>query len=138
MSQPPDRLRLDKWLWAARFFKTRSLAGDEIDKGRISVNGQVAKASREVRPGDLIDIRQTGVLVRSVQVLGLSTLRGPAPQAQALYQETPQSLARREQHAQQRRLAAEPSLSIEQGRPTKRDRRQLADWQRWSASSDDA
>jgi len=138
MSQPPDRLRLDKWLWAARFFKTRSLAGDEIDKGRISVNGQVAKASREVRPGDLIDIRQTGGLVRSVQVLGLSTLRGPAPQAQALYQETPQSLARREQHAQQRRLAAEPSLSIEQGRPTKRDRRQLADWQRWSASSDDA
>ena len=138
MSQPPDRLRLDKWLWAARFFKTRSLAGDEIDKGRISVNGQVAKASREVRPGDLIDIRQTGGLVRSVQVLGLSTLRGPAPQAQALYQETPESLARREQHAQQRRLAAEPSLSIEQGRPTKRDRRQLADWQRWSASSDDA
>ena len=138
MSQPPDRLRLDKWLWAARFFKSRSLAGDEIDKGRISVNGQVAKASREVRPGDLIDIRQTGGLVRSVQVLGLSTLRGPAPQAQALYQETPQSLARREQHAQQRRLAAEPSLSIEQGRPTKRDRRQLADWQRWSASSDDA
>jgi len=138
MSQPPDRLRLDKWLWAARFFKTRSLAGDEIDKGRISVNGQVAKASREVRPGDRIDIRQTGGLVRSVQVLGLSTLRGPAPQAQALYQETPESLARREQHAQQRRLAAEPSLSIEQGRPTKRDRRQLADWQRWSASSDDA
>jgi len=138
MSQPPDRLRLDKWLWAARFFKTRSLAGDEIDKGRISVNGQVAKASREVRPGDLIDIGQAGGLVRSVQVLGLSTLRGPAPQAQALYQETPESLARREQHAQQRRLAAEPSLSIEQGRPTKRDRRQLADWQRWSASSDDA
>lgn len=138
MSQALDRLRLDKWLWAARFFKTRSLAGDEIDKGRISVNGQVAKASREVRAGDLIDIRQTGGLVRSVQVLGLSTLRGPAPQAQALYQETPESLARREQYAQQRRLAAEPSLSIEQGRPTKRDRRQLADWQRWSASSDES
>ncbi|WP_374592927.1 RNA-binding S4 domain-containing protein [Aquabacterium sp.] len=138
MSQAPERLRLDKWLWAARFFKTRSLAGDEIDKGRISVNGQAAKASREVRPGDLIDIRHTGGLVRSVQVLGLSTLRGPAPQAQALYQETPESLARREQHAQQRRLAAEPSLSIEQGRPTKRDRRQLADWQRWSASSDES
>jgi ribosome-associated heat shock protein Hsp15 len=138
MSLSPDRLRLDKWLWAARFFKTRSLAGDEIDKGRVSVNGQVAKASREVRAGDLIDIRQTGGLVRTVAVLALSTQRGPAPQAQELYQETSESLARREQHAQQRRLAAEPSLSIEQGRPTKRDRRQLADWQRWSASSDES
>lgn len=134
----PDKHRLDKWLWAARFFKTRSLAVDEIDKGRISINGQVAKASREVRVGDQVDIRQTGGLVRTFDVLGLSNQRGPAPEAQALYQETPDSLARREQHAQQRRLAAEPSLSIEQGRPTKRDRRQLADWQRWSASSDES
>lgn len=138
MSKAPDRLRIDKWLWAARFFKTRSLAADEIDKGRVSINGQVAKASREVHVGDQIELRQTGGLVRAFDVLGLSTQRGPAPEAQALYRETADSQARREQYAQQRRLAAEPSLSIEQGRPTKRDRRQLADWQRWSASSDES
>lgn len=138
MSAPLDKLRIDKWLWAARFFKTRSLAADEIDKGRVSVNGQVAKASREVRAGDQVELRQTGGLVRSFDVLALSNLRGPAPEAQKLYQETADSQARREAFAQQRRLAAEPSLSIEQGRPTKRDRRQLADWQRWSASSDES
>ncbi len=136
MSQPPDRLRLDKWLWAARFFKTRSLATDEIDKGRVSVNQQVAKASRELRVGDSVEIRQPGGLLRAFIVRGLSLQRGPATVAQQLYEETPESLLRREQHAQQRRLAAEPSLSIEHGRPTKRDRRQLADWQRWSASDD--
>ncbi len=133
-----DKHRIDKWLWAARFFKTRSLAVDEIDKGRVSINGQVAKASREVRVGDQVQIRQTGGLQRTFDVLALSNQRGPAPEAQALYRETPESVAAREQHAQQRKLAAEPSLSIEQGRPTKRDRRQLADWQRWSASSDES
>lgn len=132
-----DKLRLDKWLWAARFHKTRSLAGDDIDKGRLSVNGQVAKASRELRAGDQVEIRQQGGLVRTVEVLALSTIRGPAPQAQRLYRETPDSLARRQAHAEQRRQGVEPSDTIEQGRPTKRDRRQLADWQRWSASADD-
>lgn len=132
-----DSLRLDKWLWAARFFKTRSLAADEIDKGRLQVNGQVAKASRELRPGDRVDIRQTGGLTRTVEVLAVSTVRGPALQAQRLYRETDDSVARRQLHQEQRRLAAEPALAIEQGRPTKRDRRQLADWDRWSASVDE-
>jgi ribosome-associated heat shock protein Hsp15 len=131
-----DRLRLDKWLWAARFFKTRGLAADEIDKGRIQVNGQVAKASRELRGGDQVCVRQ-GPIERTVVVLALSTVRGPAPQAQQLYEETPESISARLAAAEQRRTAAEPASAIEHGRPTKRDRRQLADWQRWSASLDE-
>ncbi|MEY4765227.1 MAG: hypothetical protein RI907_1900 [Pseudomonadota bacterium] len=130
-----DRLRLDKWLWAARFHKTRSLAGEDIDKGRIQVNGQVAKASRELKAGDKVDIRQES-LTRSVEVLALSTVRGPAPQAQRLYRETVESLQRRADWQEQRRQAPEPAASIEQGRPTKRDRRKLADWDRWSVSSE--
>lgn len=129
-----ERVRLDKWLWAARFFKTRGLASDEIGKGRVSVNGQPAKASRELRPGDRIVLRQ-GVVERTVDVRALSGHRGPAPVAQALYEETPASIQARLAAAEARR--AEPATSIEQGRPTKRDRRQLADWQRWSASIDD-
>lgn len=131
-----DRLRLDKWLWAARFFKTRGLAADEIDKGRLQVNGQVAKASRELRAGDVVGIRQ-GPVERTVVVRALSTVRGPAPQAQLLYEETPQSIATRLAETEQRKTAAEPANAIEHGRPTKRDRRQLADWQRWSASADE-
>ena len=131
-----SRVRLDKWLWAARFYKTRGLACADIDKGRVSVNDLVAKPSRELHPGDRISLRQ-GPMTRTVDVLALSQVRGPAPVAQALYAETPQSIAARQQAAEQRRLGAEPSLAIEQGRPTKRDRRQLAQWQRWSASADD-
>ena len=128
-------LRLDKWLWAARFFKTRSLAAEEIGRGRVQVNDQVAKASRELKLGDLLKFRQ-GVVEREVRVLGLSHVRGPAPQAQALYEETPDSVALREKLNEARRLAPEPAQSITQGRPTKQDRRRLADWDRWSASSD--
>lgn len=131
-----DRLRLDKWLWAARFYKTRSLAAEDVDKGRIQVNEQVAKASRELKAGDRVDIRQ-GALTRTVIVKAVSTVRGPAPQAQQLYEETLESIARRAQFIEQRKLAGEPADSIEQGRPTKRDRRQLADWQRWSVSIDE-
>ena len=130
-----DDVRLDKWLWAARFFKTRSLATAEIGKGRINVNDQPAKPARALRVGDTVELRQ-GLVIRTVTVLGLSESRGPAPVAQALYQETPESIAKREKAAEQRRLAAEPSQAIEQGRPTKRDRRKLADWNRWSASVD--
>ncbi|HKX93704.1 MAG TPA: S4 domain-containing protein [Methylibium sp.] len=130
-----DGVRLDKWLWAARFYKTRSLAAEEIGKHRVEVNGQVAKASRELRPGDQVALRQ-GPVARTVVVRALSAVRGPAPVAQALYEETPASLAAREAQASQRRLAPEPAQAIEQGRPTKRDRRQLADWDRWSASLD--
>lgn len=136
MPAAPDRLRLDKWLWAARFYKTRSLAAEDIDKGRIQVNEQVAKASRELRPGDRVDMRQAGGLVRTVVVQALSAVRGPAPQAQLLYTETPDSIQRRQQYAEQRRQGVEPADTLQQGRPTKRDRRDLADWQRWSASVD--
>ena len=128
-----DRVRLDKWLWAARFFKTRGLASDEVGKGRVSVNGQPAKASRELHVGDEVALRQ-GDVPRTVVVRALSGQRGPASVAQQLYEETPASLARRDELARQRRQNVEPALAIEQGRPTKRDRRQLADWNRWSAS----
>jgi ribosome-associated heat shock protein Hsp15 len=130
------RVRLDKWLWAARFFKTRALAAEEADRGRVQVNGANAKPAREVRVGDRIRLRQ-GVIERTVDVRALSSIRGPAPAAQALYEETAESTAARERAATARRLAPEPADSLEQGRPTKRDRRQLADWQRWSASADD-
>ena len=125
--------RLDKWLWAARFFKTRALAIEEIGKGRVQVNDQVAKASREVRVGDRIALRQ-GQVPRCVIVTAVSAQRGPAPVAQAMYQETADSIAQRERLAALRRQGVEPAQSIEQGRPTKRDRRRLADWERWSAS----
>jgi ribosome-associated heat shock protein Hsp15 len=130
------RVRLDKWLWAARFFKTRGLASEEIGRGRVSVNGQVAKASREPKVGDLVQLRQ-GTVQRTVQVLGLSNARGPAPAAQALYAETPASVAARLLATEARRVGAEPAMAIEQGRPTKRNRRVLANWQRWSATADD-
>jgi ribosome-associated heat shock protein Hsp15 len=133
-------MRLDKWLWAARFYKTRAIAAEEIGKGRITANGQVAKPSRDVRPGDELVLR-SGPVQRTVIVRGISAQRGPAPVAQALYDETPASLAARALAAEQRRLASEPALSIEQGRPTKRDRRDLErtthQWQRWSASVDE-
>jgi ribosome-associated heat shock protein Hsp15 len=128
-------VRLDKWLWAARFFKTRSLAADEIGKHRVQVNGDTAKASRELKPGDTVTLRQ-GTVPKTVVVRAVSAARGPAPVAQALYEETADSVAQRAKLAEQRRLAAEPAHAIEQGRPTKRDRRKLADWDRWSASAD--
>ncbi|HNU12662.1 MAG TPA: RNA-binding S4 domain-containing protein [Rubrivivax sp.] len=131
-----ERMRLDKWLWAARFYKTRSLAAEEITRGRVSVNDQPAKAARELHPGDRVTLRQ-GALIRQVLVLGLSQTRGPAPVAQRLYQETPESVAAREAAAAARRAGVEPADSRQQGRPTKRDRRQLAQWNRWSASIDD-
>jgi len=138
---PAGTMRLDKWLWAARFYKTRALAVDDIGKGRVAVNGQAAKASRDLRVGDELVLRQ-GPVQRTVVVQGLSAMRGPAPVAQALYAETADSLAARTRAAEARRLAAEPALSIEQGRPTKRDRREIErtqhDWQRWSASIDDS
>ena len=129
------KVRLDKWLWAARFFKTRGLSADEIGKGRVHVNGQAAKASRELRPGDRVELRQ-GPVTRTLIVKALSLQRGPASVAQGLYEETPASIERRTQQALERRLNTEPSLAIEQGRPTKRDRRQLADWNRWSATAE--
>ncbi len=137
---PPESMRLDKWLWCARFYKTRALAVEEIGKGRVMVNGQAAKASRELRPGDTVALRQ-GVVPRTVLVRGLSGMRGPAVVAQQLYEETPESIASREQAAEMRRLAPEPASSLHDGRPTKRDRREIEQarsWgSRWSASVDE-
>ena len=136
-----DKLRIDKWLWAARFYKTRSLAVEEIDKGRVQINDQEVKPAREVKPGDAVFLRQ-GDISRTVQVLGISSQRGPAPVAQQLYAETAESLALRAKAAEQRHLNIEPASSLVHGRPTKRDRRSLdnaqgKDWDsRWSASAD--
>ena len=130
-----DKHRLDKWLWAARFYKTRSAAADDVGKGRVSVNGQPAKASRELREGDLIEMRLDG-LTRAVSVRALTRQRGPASVAQALYEETAASVERRAALTEARRSQPDPALAIEAGRPTKRDRRELAQWHRWSASID--
>lgn len=132
-------MRLDKWLWAARFYKTRALAVEAIDKGRVQVNGLAAKRARSLRVGDRVALRQgeRGEIASEVQVRGLSEQRGPAPVARQLYAETPASVAARAAAAQARAYQAEPAHAIEQGRPTKRDRRDLVAWQRWSASSDE-
>lgn len=132
-----DSLRIDKWLWAARFYKTRSLASDEVSKNRVQINGQDAKPSREVKVGNTVCIRQ-GQIEKTVIVKGISGARGPAPVAQLLYEETPESLAKRTREAEHNHLAREPAHSIEHGRPTKRDRRQIEHaWNdRWSASAD--
>jgi ribosome-associated heat shock protein Hsp15 len=133
-----DKVRIDKWLWAARFFKTRSLAADEVHAGRVQVNGADVKASREVKAGDMVRLVQAK-MPRTVQVLGVSGQRGSAPVAQLLYAETPESVQVRNTELERRRLSPEPALSIEKGRPTKRDRRDLQkDWgDRWSASLPD-
>lgn len=136
-----DKLRIDKWLWAARFYKTRSLAVEEIDKGRVQVNGQEAKPAREVKVGDTVALRQ-GPVLRTLVVRGISNQRGAAPVAQQLYEETEESLRLRLDAAEQRRLNNEPASSMEHGRPTKRDRRILDKAQdkawdkRWTASAD--
>ena len=135
-----ETMRLDKWLWCARFYKTRSLATEEIAKGRVTVNGQAAKPARDLRCGDTVALRQ-GPVARTVLVRALSGARGPAPVAQLLYEETPESIAARERAAEQRRLAPEPAAALDEGRPTKRDRRNIdraRDWgSRWSASIDE-
>lgn len=134
-------MRLDKWLWAARFYKTRTLATEEIGRGRVQVNNQEAKPARDIKTGDTVAMRQ-GPVMRTVVIRGLSQQRGAAPVAQQLYEETPESLRLREAAAEQRRLNNEPAASIEHGRPTKRDRRSLdkaggKNWgDRWSASVD--
>ena len=135
-----DKLRIDKWLWAARFFKTRTLAAEEVQRDRVLVNDQIAKPSREVKPGDRIRLRQTGP-ERVEVVVGLSKQRGPAPVAQQLYAETPESLAAQQNWREHMRWSPEPALSLTQGRPTKRQRRDLdrqtQSWgDRWSAALD--
>lgn len=118
-----DTVRIDKWLWAARFFKTRSLATDAVDGGKVRLNGERVKPARGVRIGDLLDI-DNGATEWEVAVKGLSDTRGSAAIAQALYAETEASLAKRQREAEQRKYFNEPANTIK-GRPTKRDRRLL-------------
>ena len=117
-------VRLDKWLWAARFFKTRSLASEAVDTGKVKVGGERVKPARSLRVGDALAI-DNGAETWEVAVLGLSDKRGAASVARLLYAETPASIARREQLAEERKLFREPGTTIK-GRPTKRDRRQLS------------
>ncbi|MGE0806435.1 MAG: RNA-binding S4 domain-containing protein [Burkholderiaceae bacterium] len=121
---PGAGVRIDKWLWAARFFKTRSLAQQAIDAGHVQVHGQRVKLSRPVRVGDQIRLR-AGDDELEIRVLALFEQRGPASVAQQLYQESAESQQRRAARQQARRLTADPALAIDSGRPTKRDRRKL-------------
>lgn len=133
----PSAMRLDKWLWAARFYKTRALAVEAVERHRVEVNGQPCKPGRDLKPGDRLRLAHGGTW-REVDVLGLSLQRGPASVAQQLYQDTPESLRAAAAAAERRRLQPEPASSIEQGRPTKRDRRELDRWdERWSAALPD-
>jgi len=121
-SKHDERVRLDKWLWAARFFKTRGLAADAIDGGKVDVNGARAKRAKMVQIGDEVRVRQTP-FEHVVHVRGLSERRGPASVAATLYEETPESKAKRASLATQFRSM--PSDDWESGRPTKRDRRDI-------------
>ena len=121
MKHEDDRVRIDKWLWAARFFKTRSLAAQAVEGGRVRVNGVRVKPAREVKAGDEIAIH-AGELEWVVEVRGLAVQRGPAAVAQTLYAERPESAARRAAAAAARKERVEPAHAMH-GRPTKRDRR---------------
>ena len=116
-----EPMRIDKWLWAARFFKTRSLAGDAVTGGKIDVNGARAKPSRIMRLGDKLSIRH-GPYEWKVVVKGLAKLRGPAPEAQLLYEETEESIRKREMASAQLKLELPPEFHSP-GRPSKKDRR---------------
>ncbi len=121
-----ESIRIDKWLWAARFFKTRSLAAQAVSGGLVQVAERRIKASRRLRRGETVHIRR-GVQAWDVVVRGLREERRPAPQAQTLYEETPQSIERRTSE-QARREQARIRRARAQGRPTKRERRTLARW----------
>jgi ribosome-associated heat shock protein Hsp15 len=124
MATTMDNVRIDKWLWAARFFKTRSLATDAVDTGRVRLGGERIKPARTVKIDDKLTI-DNGADRWEVVVLGISDQRGAAPIARTLYQETEESVLRRENDQEARRLFPEPGSSIK-GRPTKRDRRALS------------
>ncbi len=121
MTEESGKLRIDKWLWAARFFKTRSLAADAVESGKVLVNAVRIKPAKAIAPGDMLEIR-AGQYRYEVEVLGLSNKRGPAPEAQKLYRETEASRTQREALAAQLKAQPQP---IFKGRPTKRDRRRI-------------
>ena len=129
MGDDKDRVRIDKWLWAARFYKTRSLATEAVVGGKVEVNGERAKPARLVRPGDQIVVRQPPFEWR-LTVRGLAERRGPATVAQGLYEETAESRAERERLAERLRVAQPLFVYEEKGRPTKKDRRMIDRWER--------
>ena len=118
------RVRIDKWLWAARFFKTRALAARACELGRIVIHEQAVKASREVRVGDMLRVKNDGGEFE-IEVLVLSEMRGPAAVAQTLYRETDASRVLRQKLAEERKVLGQFDL-IPEGRPSKRDRREIA------------
>lgn len=117
------RTRVDKWLWAARFFKHRSAATEAIDGGKVKLNGLATKPSREIKPGDRVDIT-VGEDTRTVMVCAIADKRGTATVAQTLYEETAESMEARERARELRKFAATPGADLH-GRPTKRDRRRI-------------
>ncbi|MGE5792300.1 MAG: RNA-binding S4 domain-containing protein [Bacteroidota bacterium] len=123
MSESGDRVRIDKWLWAARFFKTRSLAAQAVDGGRVRLNGARVKPAKEVKPGDEVAVH-IGELEWLVDIRALSGRRGPAEAARQLYEEREESRARRQVAIAARKALPEPAFGL-RGRPTKRDRRML-------------
>ena len=120
----PGRVRIDKWLWAARFFKTRSLASDAIGGGKVLVNGERVKPAKLVQLGDEVRVR-LGPYEHVVKVRGLSERRGPATVAATLFEETEASVAARAKLSEQLRMAPAAFVYEDKGRPTKRDRREL-------------
>jgi ribosome-associated heat shock protein Hsp15 len=123
MTEPPGPVRIDKWLWAARLVKTRGLGAEAVKGGRVEVNGQRVKPSKEIRAGDRVEIT-LGQTRLSVDVRATALRRGPAAEAALLYEETAESRAARERAAEQRSLAG-PAPPSPGGRPTKRDRRRF-------------
>jgi ribosome-associated heat shock protein Hsp15 len=122
-TEPGAKLRIDKWLWAARFFRTRSLAADAVEKGRVRIGGAAVKPAKDVRVGDLVEI-EIERFVWKVEVLGVCDVRGPASVAQTLYVETAESKAKRQAEQERRKVYHEPAAALH-GRPTKRDRRTI-------------
>jgi len=122
-----DRVRIDKWLWAARFFKTRSLATEAVDGGKVEVNGERAKPAKLIKVGDEVRLR-LGPYEHRLIVKGLEERRGPASVAQGLYEETEASKEAREKLSTQLRMAPAAFVYEDKGRPTKKDRRDLSDF----------
>jgi ribosome-associated heat shock protein Hsp15 len=123
MAEALFTLRIDKWLWAARFYKTRSLATAAIHAGHVKLNGSTVKPARDLRPGDTLELA-IGDATWTIEVLGINDQRRPASEAQRLYAETPQSSARRAAVKEAQRLAPTPGSDL-RGRPTKKARRQI-------------
>ncbi len=128
MADQPDRVRVDKWLWAARIYKTRSLATEAVTGGKVDVNGQRAKPARPVRVGDAVLVRQPPFQWQ-LTVRGLAERRRPARVAQGLYEETPESRAERARMQERLRIVRPLFVYQEKGRPTKKDRREIDRWE---------